>query len=166
MSNSLDLPLHCEREATIRGNAEDIFAYMDDPKHLAAHMDKSSWMMGGGKLTIEQNDSNGKSADSVIRMGGRFLGLQLSLEEVVTLREPPFRKTWETIGNPKLLAIDNYRMGFEISKGQPDAHIKVFIDYSLPRRPIGHFLGLCFARIYARWCVSKMISDTQTHFAS
>ena len=44
-------------------------------------------------------------------MNGRILGLKLSLDEVVTERDPPARKVWETVGVPRLLVIGPYRMG-------------------------------------------------------
>lgn len=50
-----------------------------------------------------------------IRLTGRAFGVQLSVEEVVFERVPPKRKAWVTTGQPNLLVIGHYRMGFETS---------------------------------------------------
>ena len=41
---------------------------------------------------------------------GRVLGVQLSLEEVVTEHTMPVRKVWATVGTPRLLVIRLLRM--------------------------------------------------------
>jgi hypothetical protein len=48
-------------------------------------------------------------------MTGRMLGIDLVLDEVVQVREPPYRKEWETIGHTRLLVIAGYRLGFDIA---------------------------------------------------
>ncbi len=41
--------------------------------------------------------------------------IDLFLEEVVTEREPPHHKAWETTGRQQLLVISNYRLGFDLA---------------------------------------------------
>jgi hypothetical protein len=77
-------------------------------------MSESSWMMAGGRMETKLDASRGQAVGSRIGMSGRVLGIDLEVEEVVTERNPPRRKVWETTGAPKLLVIDHYRMGFEI----------------------------------------------------
>jgi hypothetical protein len=45
-------------------------------------------------------------------MSGRVAGLALLVEEVVTERNPPYLKVWETRGHPRLLVIGDYRLDF------------------------------------------------------
>ena len=74
-------------------------------------------------MTLSLDEQAGRSLGSHIRLQGRVLGVQLSLEEVVTEHTPPTRKVWMTVGTPRLLVIGPYRMGFVLvpAIGQRDA---------------------------------------------
>ena len=56
-------------------------------------------------------------------------------------KELRFKKTWETIGTPKLLIIARYRMGFELTNKGDASQVRVFVDYSLPINAPGSWLG-------------------------
>ena len=122
-------------------------------------------MMMGGKMTYELDDAQGRAVGSVIRMGGRVMGLPLSVVEVVTERAPPARKLWETQGKQRLLVIEAYRMGFETAAWNGGTAVRVYIDYRLPPGLFGLTFGMLFAPVYARWCVSRMVEDARLHFA-
>ena len=82
-------------------------------------MQKSSWMIAGGRMNYEMDGEQGRAAGSIIRMRGSVFGIALGVEEVVTEYAPPRRKAWRTTGEPELLAIGPYRMGFEVeARGQ------------------------------------------------
>lgn len=155
---------HDQKEAIIPAPRAEVFAYLDDPTRLAAHMEKRSMMMLGGRMIYELDAAQGRAVGSVIRMGGSLLGLSLFVEEVVTERTPPARKTWETRGHQRLLVIDSYAMGFETRPIGGRTEVRVFIDYRLPSSLLGRGLGLLFARFYARWCVSRMVNDLSRNF--
>ena len=157
---------HHQKEAIIPALQAEVFAYLDDQTRLAAHMEKRSMMMLGGRMTYDFDAGQGRAVGSVIRMGGHFLGLSLVVEEVVTERTPPASKKWETRGPQKLLIIDSYGMGFETSAITGQTKARVFIDYRLPPTLPGRWLGLLFAGFYARWCVSRMLDDAGRHFQS
>ena len=109
-----------------------MFAYLDDQTRLAAHMEKQSMMMLGGRMTYAFDPGQGRAVGSVIRMGGHFLGLSLVVVEVVTERTPPASKTWETRGPRRLLIIDSYVRGFETRAIIEGTSARVYIDYQLP----------------------------------
>ena len=44
---------HFEASAFVTAPVDSVFAYVDDPAQLSAHMGKSSWMMGGGRMQTE-----------------------------------------------------------------------------------------------------------------
>jgi hypothetical protein len=94
----------------------------------------------------------GRSVGSHIVLRGRVFGIRLYLDEVVTRREPPLSKTWETVGDPRLLVIGPYRMGFELLPDDTTAQLRVVIDYELPTKGISRLLGRLFGRWYAKWC--------------
>ncbi len=104
-------------------------------------MSESSWMMAGGRMKTTLDGGQGQAIGSRISMTGRVLGIDLEVEEVVTERNPPHRKVWETIGAPRLLVIDHYRMGFEISPDGENSMLRAFIEYALPPKTPGSWLG-------------------------
>ncbi len=103
-------------------------------------------------------------SDLHIRMTGRAFGIRLSLDEVVTERDVPRRKVWETAGQPRLLVIGQYRMGFEITPQGSVSRLCVFIDYALPDSAPQRWLGRLFGRYFARWCTQRMASDAVSRF--
>jgi len=156
---ALTLAHHEEDSALIPAPAERVFAYLDDPTRLASHMNRPSWRMGGATMRTVLDDGGGQAIGSHIRMGGRILGLELALDEVVTERTPPLRKAWETVGSPRLLVIGSYRMAIEIEARGTASLLRVFIDYDLPQTGIGRWLGRLFGHYYARWCTKAMVAD-------
>ena len=125
-------PRHDESTALVHAPIDEVFAYLDDPMALSAHMGKSSMMMMGSKMSTEVDAGGGRVIGSKIRMRGSVMGIPVSLEEVVIERQPPRRKLWETIGTPRLLVLAHYRMGFELTPKGDSSLVRVFIDYSLP----------------------------------
>ena len=148
----------------VRAGPAALFDYLDDQARLGAHMAKPSMMMMGGGMTYEFDEAKGRAVGSVIKMGGSFLGVRLLVEEVVIERDPPRRKAWETRGQPRILVIGAYRMGFEITPSGDRSNLRVFIEYDHPRSRLGRLLGRAFAPLYARWCVERMADDARLHF--
>ena len=153
-------------ETTIEVNTtpEALFEELDDHERLSAHMMKSSAMMAGSKMDIGFDEGGGRAIGSKIRMSGRMLGWQLDLEEVVTERESPRRKTWETIGEPRLLVIGAYRMGFEIEPSGSGSMLTVFIEYDDAPAPWTR-LSRVLGPVYARWCTVNMANGAARSFA-
>ena len=152
-------PLHHRNEVDVDADARIFFAHLDDPLRLADHMEKQSLMMAGATMRLETDAQQGQAVGSVIRVAGCVLGMNLAVEEVVSERVPPLHKCWETRGEPHLLVIGSYRMGFTISPQADRSHLVVFIDYQLPPRGFTHLLGLLFGRAYATWCTRRMTTD-------
>lgn len=153
---------HYEDRVLISAGAAEIFAFIDDHTRLSSHMNKSSWMMGGGKMDTLVDAGRGQEVGSHIRMSGKVFGVTIFLDEVVTHRESPSVKIWETVGVPKLLVIDHYRMKAEIKPQENGSLLSVSIDYNLPTKSV--WLGKLFGGYYAKWCVQKMIKDVHEHF--
>lgn len=119
------LPYHFESAVEVSAAADAVFSHLDDHGRLSAHMSNSSWMMAGSRMAIELDASEGRAVGAIIRLRGRVLGIPLCVEEIVTERNPPLRKVWETIGAPKLLVISQYRMGFEITPRVHSSQLRV-----------------------------------------
>ena len=159
-------PFHAEYAAAVNAPSEVVFGHLDDPRRLSAHMSKSSWMMAGSSMTIDLDAGEGRVEGARIRLTGRMLGISLSLDEIVTEREVPRRKVWQTTGTPRLLVIGHYQMGFAIAPDESSCRLRVFIDYALPETPIAHWVGAAFGGVYARWCTRRMVVDAVEHFRS
>ena len=159
------LPFHHESSGLAHASVEQVFAFLDDPKALAAHMGESSMMMLGSRMSIDVDADGGRVIGSKIRMHGHMMGIRLSLEEVITKRHVPAVKAWETIGTPKLLVISHYRMGFEVTRNGASSLVRVFIDYSLPIKPPGSWFGHLLGAVYARWCTRQMVMGAARHFS-
>ena len=129
-------------------------------------MGESSVMMMGSRMSIDIDADGGRVIGSKIRMQGRMMGIPLSLEEVITERQVPSRKVWETIGTPNLLVVAHYRMGFELTRTGDSSLVRVFIDYSLPTSAPGSWLGRLLGGVYARWCTKQMADDAARQFDS
>lgn len=157
-ANGSSAKRHKEASARIAATAERLFAHLDDQSRLAAHMSRPSVMMGGGRMNYDFDDARGQAVGSHIGMSGTAFGLNLFVDEVVTERAPPSRKVWRTVGEPKLIVIGNYEMGFDVTSIGNGAGLRVWIDYDLPQRGLGRILPV-LADFYARWCVQQMTRD-------
>ena len=151
-------PRHLESSAFINASPEDVFAFVDDHSRFSSHMSESSWMMGGGRMAVELDEAKGQAVGSHIRLGGRVFGASLYLDEVVTRRDPPTSKVWETVGVPRLFVIGAYSMGVQITPERAGSRLRVFIDYRLPDGPITYWLGWLFGGLYAGWCIDQMLT--------
>jgi len=136
-----------------------LFEYLDDHERLASHMMQSSAMMAGSSMNFAFDRGRGRTLGSRIGMSGKVLGLSLEVSEIVSERDPPRRKVWQTEGTPRLLVIGAYRMGFDIAPEDLGSRLRVFIEYDLPAWP-WRLLGLIAGRFYARWCVRSMAYDS------
>lgn len=154
---------HKEAIAQVSAPPATVFARLDDQTRLGGHMEKPSVMMGGGRMTYEFDAQKGRAVGSHIRMGGSAFGLKLSLDEVVTEHAPPQRKAWRTVGQPKLIVVGAYEMGFDLTPVAAGAALKVWIDYDLPPTGIGRLLP-SLGDGYAQWCVDQMVADAVSAF--
>jgi len=155
---------HREATATLAAPVEVVFALLDDPSRIGAHMGRRSAMMAGALMRTETDARHGQAVGSVIRMTGRVLGVNLTLEEAVVERVPPRRKAWETLGEPRLLVIGRYRMGFDLAPQAGGAGLRVWIDYDLPAHGVPRWLGGLLGHVYADWCVRQMVREAAQAF--
>lgn len=154
---------HHESAVVLEAPQDRVFAYLDDFHKLSAHMEESSGMMLGARMTIQTDDGGGRRVGSKVRMAGRVLGIPLALVEIITLREPPFRKAWQTV-EANLAVIGRYSLGFELAPEDAKTKVRVYIDYDLPAGVMWIF-GKLLGKAYARWCTTKMVDDAARQFA-
>ena len=152
---------HYDESKQIAASPSEIFALIDDHARLSSHMSKPSWMTGGGRMEVTVDEGHGQKVGSHIKLSGKAFGVDVYLDEVVTLHERPRRKAWETVGEPRLIIVGKYAMAFDIAPRGAGSILNVSIDYEVPQT----LLGRLFAASYARWCVRRMLGDAADHFA-
>jgi hypothetical protein len=157
---------HAETGCEIAADAAAIFEYIDQPERLSAHMARRSWQLAGSSMTIHTDAAGGRAVGSRIRLAGRMLGIDLHVNGEVRQREPPHRKAWETIGEPRLLVIGRYRMTVSIEPRGDYCYVKIAIDYALPSMRETRWLAMALGRYYASWCVQQMASDLADRFGT
>lgn len=139
--SSQSFPFHDETTALAHAPAARVFAYLDDPKALAAHMGESSKMMMGSRMSIDLDAGDGRMIGSKIRMQGSMMGIPLSLEEVITERQAPGRKVWETIGTHGARLFED-KLHYRRARSRP-SDVAVFMRM---RMLACHFLS-CVSRV-------------------
>ncbi len=155
---------HYQETVSITATPEKVFAYINDHARFSSHMSKSSWMMGGGHMDVSIDSGQGRQVGSHIKLQGTAFGMQLYVDEVITAYEPPYLKSWETVGIPKLLIIGNYHMEIVIEAQNSKISLQVAIDYAPSKQH--PWLSALFSKSYAKWCVRQMIVGVQKHFAN
>ena len=150
--------------AKILASPSEVFDYIDDHNKFSSHMNSSSPMMGGSKMNTYVDELKGKKVGSHIKMDGKVFGIYVSLDEVVTEHDAPHRKSWKTVGTPKLIIIGQYQMKVNIEPDGSGSLLTVSIDYELPKSFI--WIGKLLSGWYAKWCVEQMLHGTQQHFIS
>lgn len=141
--------LHEELRLELRGAPAPLFEYLDDPCHLSDHMQRRGPALAGGAMKLVADPHRGLG--SGWRLKGRVVGLTLQADVQVTEYQPPWRKTWQTVAEPRLLVMGAYRMGFELqSQAAPTVSLRLWLDFEPTRR------GRWVARAYARCCLREM----------
>jgi hypothetical protein len=164
--NTTTLPLHFEQSIFLSAAADAVFRDLDDFRQFGAHMMQSSWMMAGSRMRYEFDETGGRAPGASVRLLGSFLGARLEMEERVIERNPPFSKSWQTVGQPQMLILEAYRMGFTIAPQTGGCSLRVFIDYATPKKGLGRWLGRLAGGVYARWCVRSTIHGVDHRFRS
>ena len=141
-----------------------LFGYLDDHRNLSAHMEQRSWAMMGSRMEVHMDARGTRAVGSTFGFTSSFFGIPLAVEEVVTERDPPRSKAWETVGEPTLWVIGRYRMGFRIVAEASWSLLTVFIDYDLPEGRGTRVAGWLVGNFYARWCTRRMAADAARHF--
>lgn len=160
MDDLIRFPFREELVFSLNASIADVFTYLDDFRRLSGHMERRSGMMIGSRMDIELDGGEGRAVGSHVRMQGTVLGFNVRLEEVVTEREPPRHKAWETL-DASLIVIGQYRLGFNLRTVVEGTEVQIFIDYALPERGLARLLGRVLARRYARWCIRQMATDAE-----
>lgn len=153
---------HFKESVFIPASAGDVFDYVDDHSKYYSHVIKFARMLGG-QMELQTDERLGKAVGSHIRLSGNVFGKSLSLEEVVTKREPPSIKTWETVGTPKFLIVGQYQYNVSIEPQAKGSLLSVSFDFSPPEK--SGFLRRSLSNFYAKMCAREMATVTRNYFS-
>ena len=149
---------HYESSGVVAAGPEVVFDLIDDHRTFYAHVLKLARLLGG-RMTLEMDDGGGKAVGSRIRLFGRFLGRSLSLEEVITRRDAPHDKTWQTVGLPNFLVLGEYRFRMHVEPDGRSARLTIAMDYDSPAG--AGWLKRRVSDFYARLCAAEMVKSAQ-----
>ena len=150
-------PWHFEQAIDIKARPQDVFAFVDDIHHTGWHMEKSSMPMMGGKMEVEILSKNRTGLGAAYRWTGRVLGMPIDFSETVVKYAKDKERVWRTIGEPKIIIIGHYEMGFKLTTIQRSTRLTIYISYELPKPLFGKFLGWLLSGWYSKWCLKKYV---------
>lgn len=127
------------------------------------HMMKSSAMMMGSKLVLEQLSLNSTGIAAKYHWYGKIMGMTMDFNQIATKWQPPSLKEWETVGEAKIILMSWYRMRFEITPSEKAAIAKLSISYLPPKEWYYKILSSLFAHWYCNWCLNNMLNDSKTN---
>jgi len=152
---------HYEREMTIRGSQEDVFAFMDDIRNTGKHMTESSGAMAGSKLKIEWLSDHKTGLGTKYRWTGKVVGIKMDFTVEVSKWIEGKEKVWGTVGDAKMIVIDWFEMDLIMTPEMDgESKAKLGINYTKHKGLWGFLFGIW----YSKWCVKSMLKDTKKHF--
>ncbi len=134
---------------------------MDNIGNTGMHMMKSSAMMMGSKLQLQQLSENKTGANAKFRWFGKMMGFKMDFTVGVTKWIRDKEKVWETIGEAKMIILSWYRMHLIISPEGENTKAVLSIDYTMPQKLFYRFLGFLLSGWYANWCLKSMLNDSK-----
>lgn len=150
-----------ERIEIMNGKHDEVFAFMDDINNTGMHMTEENGPMLGNKLTLEWLSENKTGLGTKYRWTGKVMGMKMDFTVVVTQWNNGKSKTWETIGEARMIVISWFRMYLELSPNDNGTtSAKLGILYTKSKNIPGFLLG----KRYSIWCVKSMLEDTKEHF--
>jgi hypothetical protein len=99
----------------------------------------------------------------LLRRGGQLPGLPLRVDEIIDTYEPGRKKSWRSVGVPRLLVLGRYRMGFEVCPRADETDVLVYVEWD----PLPGWRGALLrgaARRYAAWFVDSAVRGAQGAF--
>lgn len=149
------------RNIHIESAPEKVFETLDNLGVTGMHMTKSSAMMMGSKLNLEYLTANRTGLGSTYRWTGKMIGMKMDFTVEVTKWVNGIEKTWETIGEAKMIIYSWYMMHLLVRPKGNITEAELSITYERPKRWFARFISFLFADWYCNWCLKNMLGDTK-----
>lgn len=136
-----------------------VFRCLDNLGVTGMHMTQSSMMMMGSKLELKFLTESHTGLGTRYRWTGKMMGMRMDFTVEVTKWMPGREKTWETIGNPRLIIYSWYQMHLLLTSNGGGTTAALSISYKKPEGIFNRILSFLFADWYCRWCLKHMLED-------
>lgn len=147
------------RTETYNSTPEKVFQSLDDLGVTGMHMTESSMPMMGGKLNLEFITPHHTGLGSKYRWTGNVMWMDMDFTVEVTKWISGKEKTWETIGDPKVIIYSWYRMHLKISEDGNSTKAELSISYEKPKGWFNKVICFLLGDWYCRWCLKHMLGD-------
>lgn len=144
------------RVILVSASPEQVFAFLDDPRKVGAHM------QGGGmgvKLRLETLSENFTGVGATHRWHGKAVGLKIDYTTVVEKWTMNKERASHTIGIPRMVIMSGFNMRWTLVPGNGGTRIEIDFEYSLPKSWVGRALGRLLGRRYGDWCLNMILAD-------
>jgi hypothetical protein len=149
------------RNIFISAPPDKVFAMIDDLGVTGMHMTKSSAMMMGSKLNLEYLTTNHTGLGSKYRWTGKMMGMKMDFTVEVTKWIKGNEKTWETIGEARMIIYSWYRMHLLVKTIENGSEAELSITYERPKGWFAKIISFLFADWYCNWCLKNMLKDAK-----
>lgn len=150
-----------ERTMLYKASAKDVFECMDDLGVTGMHMTESSMPMMGGKMNLEFLSDQKTGLNTKYRWTGKVLWMNLDFTVLVTKWIKGQEKTWETIGNPRLIIYSWFQMQLKVEKTGEGSMAFLSLSYEKPKGLFNNIICFVLGDWYAKWCLRNMLSDAK-----
>jgi hypothetical protein len=147
------------RIETYNATSDKVFQCLDDLGITGMHMTKSSMPMMGGKLKLDFLTPHHTGLGSQYRWTGNVMWMMMDFTVEVTKWIHNVEKTWETVGDPKVIIYSWYRMHLKIEKAANGTKAELSISYEKPKGWFNKILCFLLGDWYCRWCLKHMLGD-------
>lgn len=145
---------------------ERVFRVIDDLGVTGMHMTQSSGMMMGSKFDLSFLTQNHTGLGTKYRWTGKMTGMKMDFTVEVTKWIQGKEKTWETIGETKLIIYSWFRMHLDVSQTNQVTQAELSISYEKPKDFFFRILSFLAADWYGRWCLNSMLTDAKKTLAT
>ena len=139
----------------------EVFDLIDDLGITGMHMTKSSMALMGSKLDLNYLTEHHTGPGSKYRWTGKMIGIKMDFTVEVTKWIYGVEKSWETIGEARMIIYSWFRMHLLLRNQNGGAVAELSITYEKPIQWYLKILSFLFAGLYARWCLKNMLSDSK-----
>jgi hypothetical protein len=150
-----------KRVETYKATPEKVFQTLDDLGVTGMHMTKSSMPMMGSRLNLNFLTANHTGLGSKYRWTGKVMGMIMDFTVEVTKWMEGKEKTWETIGDPKMIIYSWYQMHLVISPSTEGTQAELSISYEKPKAWFNKIICFLLGDWYCRWCLKHMLGDAK-----
>ena len=142
-----------------KSTAEKVFQCLDNLGVTGMHMTKSSMPMMGGKLNLEFITPHHEGVGSKYRWTGNIMWMKMDFTVEVTKWIQAKEKTWETIGDAKVIIYSWYRMHLTVAENKDGTQAELSIGYERPKGWFNKVICLFLGDWYCMWCLKHMLGD-------